>query len=85
MLTGRISNASFGGALVTSTAAQPPKGALVVVDLGEEPESVTLQARVTSSLIRAVLDGLRRRRVGTFGVKFVGTEKEVRSKLKVLL
>jgi len=79
-IKGRITDISFGGALITElTTAPPPEKAVITVSFTVEQEEVEIKASVDSSVVRNLFD--TDEIVGSIGVKFQDHSIEGQSRL----
>ena len=81
VVTGRISDISYGGAFITRVNAVPPNNARVTLKFQYAEGSLTVEGKVESRVIHSIeqvlLDGV----IGSFGVEFKEPLKTLYSKL----
>jgi len=83
-IEGKISNLSFGGALITDISALPPENAPVELTFQTE-EKVTLNSVVTVRVVHSQADIAESGGIGWFGVAFEQSAEELRSQLAPIL
>ena len=80
-MTGKITNISLGGALITQVKAFPPEGALITIIFQAEQEDIVLQGRIMSKVIHTIWEDIEDAGIGFLGVKFGESPEKVREKL----
>ncbi|MDA2937158.1 PilZ domain-containing protein, partial [Acidobacteria bacterium AH-259-A15] len=80
-MTGKITNISLGGALITQVKAFPPEGASITIIIQAQQEDVVLKGRIMSNVIHTIWEDIEDVGIGSFGVKFGESPQKVREKL----
>ncbi len=84
VITGKLENISFGGALIASPNAIPPIYGSVILAFNYKAQ-VVLTAQVESQVIHRSAEALEIGGIGNFGVKFQEPLERIRRKLSPLL